>query len=95
MGNLPVKKKVLKKVPKDKCFYTINGGECRDLLSLADKIDEMEDHQFKHHVDDSKNDFASWIEDVFHEPKLATKIRNAKSKEEHVILLLRYVLRTM
>ena len=42
----------------------------------------MPEWVFAHHVNSEKNDFATWINDVFGERWLAAKVRSAKTKAE-------------
>lgn len=55
------------------------------LLSIKDFKEWLEDGQedvFSHHVTNDRNDFASWIEHVFEDKKLANKLKEAKTIEE-------------
>lgn len=88
-------KESLKRVPSDRCFYICDGNCCASLLDLSEAIHIMNDEAFAHHVNDAKNDFANWVEAVFDQPKLAKSLRDAKSKEKHVVEILRFVVREM
>ncbi|MFH1771117.1 MAG: hypothetical protein ABH828_06210 [archaeon] len=86
-------KKGLKKVPSEVSFYIVNGTVCSDLLELAEALEGLAEDHFKHHVNEMKNDFANWVEHIIEEPQLANKLREAETKEKHVIILLKHVLK--
>lgn len=88
-------KKVLKKVPSEVSFYIVNNVVCSDLLELAEALEDLAEEHFKHHVTEMKNDFANWVENVFEEPKLAKRLREAKTQEKHIIVLLKHVLKNI
>ena len=60
----------------------------KSLQELADAMETMHEDVFKHHVNDTKNDFASWIEDVFEEKGFSKELRKAQNKIESRIKLL-------
>ncbi len=62
-------------------FYTKDGAVVKSLVELARTIELMDEQTFKHHVADSRNDFASWINDIVKDKNLASEIKNMKSKE--------------
>ncbi|MCB9359173.1 hypothetical protein H6503_04540 [Candidatus Woesearchaeota archaeon] len=71
-----------KNVPEGKEFITMSGKKIANLYELYDTLIEMPDDEFKHHVDDSKNDFMNWIEHIIDDKKLAEKLSPLKSKEK-------------
>ena len=53
------------------------------LSSIADLsrvLKVLSPAQFAHHVNEEKNDFARWVEDVFGEKMLAHRLRRAKTR---------------
>jgi len=86
-------KKGLKKVSPDVSFYMIDGSCCSDLLQLSEAIDRLADDMFQHHVKEMNNDFANWVEAIFDEKGLAKKLRNAKTKNRHVVEILKFVVK--
>jgi hypothetical protein len=82
-----VKKKM--KASKGRKFHLGNGVSCKDLLQLADEIDRMSLDDFQHYVNEVDNHFANWVEHVFKDDKLAKLLKDTKSKDRHVIELLR------
>ena len=61
-------------------FRLGNGVELKSIKDLMEYIPKMSNDEFKAHVNNEKNDFANWIDNVFHENELANKIRNATDK---------------
>lgn len=66
---------------KEKSFKLHMGAEIFSLRNLYEAFDIMSDETFEHHVRDSKNDFANWIENVFEDYDLAEHLRKLKTKE--------------
>jgi hypothetical protein len=66
-----LKKTTLGKAPTDKHFVVCRGDNIDNLKDLANCIESLHADQFKHHVNEKKNDFAAWIIDVFKNPALA------------------------
>lgn len=64
------------------CFWVHNGPIICDLLELqsALKSNKITDVQWKHHVTGQRNDFATWIRDVFRNEALAKKFKAAGTK---------------
>ncbi len=65
----------------EKPFRLHLGAEISSIRELAEALDIMSEDTFKHHVNENKNDFAKWIEDVFNDEELAAKIRHLKSRD--------------
>ena len=42
----------------------------------------MDDFTFYYHVHENKNDFADWVETIYHNREIADMIRSVSSKEE-------------
>ncbi|MBI4154298.1 hypothetical protein HY501_03100 [Candidatus Woesearchaeota archaeon] len=71
---------LLNDAPSDKYFWCKDGKVIRNLREAVKLISQMDQDIFSHHVNSQKNDFATWIADVFQDEKLAEKIREKKSK---------------
>ncbi len=83
---------VYQNCPGDKEFVLANGSRLRNLFELSEELAQMNEDVFNHHVTKEKNDFASWVEHVFSEKKLAEHFRQSSSKERHEIHLLKHLL---
>jgi len=77
---------------KDRYFFNKNAGKNAFVLQNGEKIntikhlyvflDRMDDSVFTHHVNDAKNDFAAWINDIFDQKKLAEDLQAIKTKKK-------------
>lgn len=74
-------------------FFLLDGRPLRNLLELVESMDEMTDEIFYHHVNEFKNDFATWTRDVFEEIELAEKLDNVKDKQRHQVEILKHMIR--
>ncbi len=76
-----------KKVDSTKAFYTKNGQVIHSVKELLDYIRKITPDEFRHHINEERNDFSNWIEHVFNDKKLADEIRKVKSRYEFVKVL--------
>jgi len=67
---------------KDHQFWTIDGTPLHNLHELYDAFDTMTDDTYQHHVTGDKNDFATWISNVYHDEDLAYKLHRAKNRQQ-------------
>ena len=63
------------RVQEDKAFVLSNGEKLFTLDQLSEAINLIEPDVFRAHVNEQKNDFASWVEGVFEEHSLAEQLR--------------------
>ncbi|MBN1792460.1 hypothetical protein JW826_02140 [Candidatus Woesearchaeota archaeon] len=68
-------------IAPEKYFYAKDGTVIKHLGELPDALRAMSPEVFSHHVNSEKNDFHSWVNDVFLHSKLARKIKSTKNKE--------------
>jgi len=73
-------KKVLIIATEDRCFWVNHGPTLKNLLELRDTLLEINENQFKHHVNKVRNDFADWVEGVLQDKKTALRIKKTKTK---------------
>lgn len=78
-------------VNKDHSFKVCDGNELNNLLELAMAIKHMPEETFSHHVNEHKNDFASWIKDCMGEAQLANELGKYKTKSSNELLILRHI----
>lgn len=64
----------------EQCFWAQDGQILKNIAELPAALRKMNTKNFQYHVNAEKNDFASWIADVFGEHRLAETIRAASSK---------------
>jgi len=72
--------KRLNGVKHDSAFRLYKGGTIHSLYDLAEAFASMPAETFRHHVTETRNDFASWVRDVFEDSALASKLNAKKTK---------------
>ena len=65
-------------------FYVNDGSVLKDLNDFAEKMKNISEDAFSHHVNTERNDFASWTREVLKDGILARSILKAKAPEEIV-----------
>lgn len=83
-----VTKKILGEAPEQHHFILKGGRHLKSIQELAGALEVMNDDVFSYHVNDMKNDFATWINDIFNENALANELRKTKNRIETRIKLL-------
>ena len=63
------------RVSEDQAFIMSDGQKLQSLDELSEAINLIEPDVFSAHVNESKNDFANWVEHVFGEIELANALR--------------------
>lgn len=74
--------KRLKGVGHEKAFHVYGGGIIHSLYELAEALSSMQPASFRHHVSDSKNDFANWVRDVFDDNSLSVRLSAKKNRKQ-------------
>ena len=87
------KRRTLKRIPKEQYFVMSDGTSVGHYLSLADVLEKVEETVLAHHVSEIKNDFASWIAEVFDEKELSKLVKSAKSPEEIRLHIYKHVIK--
>ena len=87
--------KTLGKAPEEKTFVLKDGRKLRTLYELIDELETMNDDLFRDYVNDSKNDFANWIEGVFNDKPLANELRLIKNRIDTQRAVLKHVVREL
>lgn len=73
--------------PKEHYFRLVNGQELKSLNDLRKALTYMSDDEFGHHVNNEKNDFATWIKEALQNAELYEKIKNINTKEQLLAML--------
>ena len=73
---------VLKDVGEGSHFYSVNGSVVKNYHDLANHLMMMSDDHFRHHVNESRNDFHNWVKDIHKDHHLADKLAKSNSREE-------------
>lgn len=74
-------------IPKDKWFFFKNGRHASTIEELSQALEWLGDDEFRFHVNMQRNDFANWVEDVFHEVRLAHSMREVAERDGLLIIL--------
>jgi hypothetical protein len=75
-------KRFLEPVEDGKEFYCRDGNTFRSLKELAQALENMNPEIFSHHVNEERNDFATWIRDVIGDAVLANRIKRTKNQNK-------------
>ena len=79
--------KIFVEISPENYFVLCDGRIIKDYKELANILESVNDDIFYYHVNNDKNDFANWINDIFKEQELADNLRMAKSRVEILALL--------
>lgn len=63
-------------------FYFSNGDSAGNLDEFLEKLEDIDDKCFFHHVNDEKNDFANWILYSLKDKALGNRISRLREKDE-------------
>jgi hypothetical protein len=63
-------------------FYCNDGRVLRNLQELADALYVMSEDTYRYHSNDSKNDFAAWVRDVFGDARLSNELLRSSSRKQ-------------
>ena len=74
--------RVLRDVEGDKRFFCNDGCISKNLVELSVCLSHMSQENFDHHVSDNKNDFISWIRDIFGDNQLADDLSGTRIPAE-------------
>ena len=62
-------------------YFVLHGGKTiKDLDELVQVLRSIDKKTFEYHVNDSKNDFANWIQYVFKNRRLAESIAGKNNR---------------
>ena len=86
---------ILKKAPKKNEFVLADGRKLKDLKELALVLGDMADDVFWHHVNDARNDFASWVDAVFEDKELAENLNKIKDKFNTQLEILKHIVKKL
>ena len=74
-------------------FFLCDGRAIKDLAELAEFLETMNDGVFSYHANDVKNDFSSWIKDIFENKELADEIYMVRDPKQIKIIILKNLTR--
>jgi hypothetical protein len=73
---------ILGEAPQEMEFYLSDGRRLKSVFELVDALEHMSEDMFKEHVNEMKNDFSSWMKDVFKEPNVAKEMKKIQDRIE-------------
>lgn len=81
----------LQDTPPQHAFWILGGKSIKNIIELARELKQMTPDTFTHHVNDEKNDFASWVEYCVKDSQLATLLRTTKNRERMAAIVERRI----
>jgi len=69
-------------ITPEKYFVMCDGKQVKNFKELADILRIVSDDVFFYHVNEQRNDFATWVKDVFNEQDLAKRMQNIHNRME-------------
>ena len=84
-------KSKLKDVNPENNFWASDGRSIKNLFELADVLESMSHETFSSHVNEHKNDFSAWLNDVVGAKELAVKMGEIKDKTQSHVSVLKYI----
>lgn len=87
--------KSLREAPEKFHFVLHDGRHLRSLYELVDELETMGDDAFRGHANEFKNDFASWVRDVFDEKHLAEEIARVQHRIDAQRAILKHLVREL
>lgn len=89
------KKAILKDAPEENCFILCNGQKIKNVKELADALEVLGDDVFNHHVTFDRNDFSSWINDVFRDDELALALAGVRDRKDSRIVMYKHIIKNL
>lgn len=74
--------RLLADVSQEQVFWVNDGCIVRNLKELNEEFKHISDDTYSYHANLEKNDFATWVKDVFGDEVLAANLRAAMNKEQ-------------
>ena len=82
---------VFSNVQAGKDFFASNGLVIKNLYDLASAFESMDEYTFSQHVNEQKNDFASWTREVLGQHQLASQLNESKTLHQHHVETLKQI----
>ncbi len=73
-------------------YFRLHGGDIiKSIPGLQKALLNMNEETFSHHCNDHKNDFSSWVRDVFREPVLSRQLEKTRTRLGMALALARWM----
>ena len=90
-----IEKKLLGHAPERHEFVFSDGKRLKNIYQLVDELETMQEEVFRQHVNEFKNDFANWIENVFEGKSLADELRQIEDRLDSQRAILKELVRQL
>lgn len=80
--NKQLAESILSNIDGDKRFFCVDGQVLHSAEDLQKALKTMDEHTFIYHVNDERNDFAAWINDVLGDVRFAEKFSQIRDQKE-------------
>ena len=70
-------------------FVLKDGNKVGNLFDLASAMENMHQETYSFHANEQKNDFSSWIKDVYGEPQIAENVAKAQNRTQAQLEILK------
>ncbi|OYT32759.1 hypothetical protein B6U93_00605 [Candidatus Woesearchaeota archaeon ex4484_78] len=90
-----IERKILGQAPERHEFILSDGRRLKNIYQLVDELETMTEDVFRQYVNEFKNDFANWIEDVFEDKSLADELRQIEDRLETQRAILKELVRQL
>lgn len=79
----------------EKSFVFADRMEVYNLKDVVKHLLRTDEYLFYNHVNDAKNDFATWINDCLDNSRLAKSIKDIKKKDDLLFILMKELILEM
>ncbi|MBI2546714.1 hypothetical protein HYV81_06060 [Candidatus Woesearchaeota archaeon] len=90
---LPDEDLLLRDASPEFYFHLSDGRVLRNVNDLLQALKSMSEHVYHHHVNAHRNDFSTWIRDIFGDYNVAHKALSAKGRHELISILEKELIR--
>ena len=88
-----IRGKLYGEAPQEKHFITSDGRRLKNVKEPLDALETMGDEVFSSHVNDFKNDFSTWLKDVFSFEGMAKELESANHRLDAQRVLMKNLIR--
>lgn len=86
-----IRKEIYGQAPEQFHFVLANGQKLKDLKELTEALEKIPDEVFRHHVNETKNDFSIWVKDILKEDFLADELKKFNTRLEEQLTVQKYL----
>lgn len=80
----PMQVPSMRQIKPSEYFVLANGDKIKSLVDLKMKLEKMDDGLFYSHVNNGKNDFATWVYHAVGDQELASRLGPLKAKADNL-----------